>query len=188
MLNDAITDLLAGWNAEDGSSREALASLLYDELRSIAAVALANEKPGHVLQPTALVNEAFLKLVNTDRITWQNRGHFLAVATTIMRQLLVDEARKRNSAKRDWGRQVTFTGNLAETPGPNFDLLVLDESMTRLRLLRPELCQLVDLRFFGGLTLAECATATGVSRATINRQWRTARAWLTKDLAGEILD
>ena len=157
--------------------------LLYDEMRAIAGHALRNEKQGHVLQPTALVHEAFLKLVDTNRIEWKDRGHFLAVATTIMRQILVDAARRAQAGKRDWGRQVTFTGGLLGSGDPDYDLLALDDAMNKLRTLRPELCQLVDLRFFGGLTLDECVDVMGESRTTVKRRWRTARAWLAKDLA-----
>lgn len=181
-LQQDVTDLLASWNAGDDEARKALMNLLYAQLRQIAGRALRNERHDSQLQPTLLVNEAYLKLLDTNRIDWRDRGHFLAVATRIMREILVDEARRNGAKKRDWGRRVTFTGGLMGSGDLSVDLLALNDAMERLEHMRPDLCRVVELRFFSGLTIEETAQATGVSDATINRHWRAARAWLAQDL------
>ena len=178
-----ITQLLSHWNSGDEGARQQLMTLLYDDLRAIAARALRNEKQQPNLQPTLLVNEAYLKLSETNRITWADRGHFLAVAARIMREVLVDEARKRGARKRDWGRRVTFSINLLGTGDPLVDLLELDEAMGQLEEIRPDLARVVELRFFCDLTIDEAAAALDCSAATVNRQWRTARAWLAQALS-----
>lgn len=186
MLSDSdqdITQLLAHWNSGDADARQRLMDLLYKELRVIASRALQNEKQQPHLQPTLLVNEAYLKLSETNRIEWANRAHFLAVAAKIMREVLVDEARKRGAKKRDWGRRVTFSVNLLGTGDPLVDLLELDDAMQKLETIRPDLARVVELRFFCDLTIAETAAAMDTSSATVNRQWRTARAWLAQALS-----
>lgn len=184
-LQQGVTELLVRWNTGDPEARKALMDLLYSQLRLIAKRALKNERAGPILQPTLLVNEAYLKLVDTNRIDWRDRGHFLAVATRIMREILVDEARRSGAKKRDWGRRVTFTGGLMGSGDLSVDVLALNDALEQLDEMRPDLCQVVELRFFSGLTIEETAQATGLSDATVNRQWRAARAWLAQAL-GEV--
>lgn len=164
-----------------------LTELLYLELRRIAAGYLRAEDVGHTLQPTALVHEAFLRL-STQHVQWQDRTHFLAMAATTMRRILVDHARRRSAVRRDGGILVTLDDS-AENPTEGesaVNLLALDDALDRLAGLDPRTARVVELRFFGGLNVDECASALGISAASVKRDWSFARAWLGRELSGEL--
>jgi RNA polymerase sigma-70 factor (ECF subfamily) len=178
-----ITELLLAWRGGDEDALASLTPLVHDELRRLARACMARERPGHVLQATELVNEAYLRLTDSSRVQWQNRAHFLAVAAQLMRRVLVDVARDRQSRKRgrDW-RQVTLDEALIVGDGPNVDLIALDEALGRLGALDARKAQVVELRFFGGLSLADAAEVLGVSIDTVGRDWTAAKAWLLREL------
>jgi RNA polymerase sigma factor (TIGR02999 family) len=173
-----VTTLLHAWRDGDAAARDEVIPLVYQELRRRAAAHLRHERPGRTLQPTALVHEAYLRLVRQDHADWQNRAQFFAVASQMMRRILVDRARRRKMAKRSgrWAR-VTLDDRPA-TDEAGVDVLDLDRALTRLATLDPRKTQIAELRFFGGLSLAETGTALGLSVATVEREWQTARAWL----------
>jgi RNA polymerase sigma-70 factor, ECF subfamily len=159
--------------------------LVYDELRRIARRCLAGEKGGRSLQPTALVHEAYLKLAGEKHRPWQNNAHFRAIAASSMREILVDRARARGAAKRGGSRvRVTLTDAVAAS-GPPVDLLALDQALTRLGALDPRQARIVELRYFGGLTVEECAQSLDVSPATVKREWSMARAWLKGEMKSD---
>ena len=158
-----------------------LMPLVYDELRRIAAGYIRRERPGQTLQATALVNEAFVRLASERPRPFANRQHFVAIAALSMRQILVQRARARNAAKRGGAPdRVTLDENLVSAEPPGVDVLALDEALTRLAALDPGQARIVELRYFGGLTVEETADAVGVSPATVKRQWAMARAWLKR--------
>jgi RNA polymerase sigma factor (TIGR02999 family) len=179
-----VTGLLLQWRQGDAAALEHLVPLVYDELRRIARAYLRGERAGHTLQATALVHEAYLRLVNLDRMTLADRAHFLAVAARLMRQILVDHARKRNAGKR--GGDVTMVGLADEAfpaKSPGVDVLALDEALDEMASFAPRQRDLVELKFFGGLTIDEAAQALGISAATVEREWATAKAWLYQRLS-----
>jgi RNA polymerase sigma factor (TIGR02999 family) len=163
-----------------------LMPLVYDELRRLAAGYLRRERPGQTLQPTALVNEAFVRLSQERGKPFQNRTHFLAIAALSMRQILVQRARARHAEKRGGGAErITLDESIARAPQPSeagVDVLALDEALTRLAALDPQQANIVELRYFGGLTIEEAAEALEISPATVKRQWTLARAWLQREL------
>ncbi len=168
-----------------GDAAASLFSLVYDELHRLAAAALRNERRDHTLQPTALVHEAYLRLAGEPDGRWESRAHFLAVAAQAMRRILVDHARGRNALKRGSGwRAEPIDGlDLPTLPGDEpIDLLALDEALARLAALDPRQAQVVELRFFGGLTVEETAAVTGLSDRTVKREWQMARAWLRREM------
>ena len=170
----------------DDRPADALLPIVYDELRRRAAAYLRRERPGQTLQPTALVHEAYLRLLKDQPGRWQNRAHFCAIAAHAMRQILIERARARGALKRG-GAQPRVTldeGAIAGAEPPSIDLLALDDALTRLEALDPEQARLVELRFFGGLTVEETAEAMNISPATVKRHWTLARAWLARELAG----
>ena len=174
-----ITQLLHDWRAGDASALERLTPLVYDDLRRIARRHLAGERPGSTLQPTALVHEAWLRLARHERVAWQDRAHFLAVGALTIRRLLVEQARRRKAQKRGGGAvTVTLSAAAGEPAGPELDLIALDDALTRLGELSPRQARVVELRFFGGLTVQETARVVGVSPATVKLDWQMARAWL----------
>jgi len=174
-----VTNLLARWRGGDAAAREALVPLVYDELRRIARRCLAGQKTNHTLQPTALVHEAYLRLAGHDSVSWQNRAHFFAVATQMMRQILVDHARRRAAAKRGGGAvTVALDEEVASKSSVVLDLIALDDAMRQLAELDPRQSQIVELRFFGGLSIEETAHVVDISPATAKREWATARLWL----------
>jgi RNA polymerase sigma factor (TIGR02999 family) len=179
-----ITELLQAWSDGDPDALNRLVPLVYAELRSRAAAALRRERRGHTLQPTALVHEAYLRLVDQRRMVWRNRAQFLGVAAEMMRRILVDRARARRSAKRSgrWSR-VTLDPAMAVTPPVDFDVLDLDAALSRLAAFDARKSRIAELRFFGGLTLQEAGEVLGVSLATVERDWQVARAWLFDALA-----
>jgi RNA polymerase sigma-70 factor, ECF subfamily len=179
-----VTALLHAWNDGDTGARDRLMTLLYRELRRRAAAHLRRERPDHTLQPTALVNEAYLRRVD-QRAPWHNRGQFFGVASQIMRRILVDRARARRMGKRSgqWAR-VTLDDAQVVTPPVDVDVLDLDAALTQLAAFDPRKSQIAELRFFAGLSLEETGKALGVSLATVERDWQAARAWLFKMLSG----
>jgi RNA polymerase sigma factor (TIGR02999 family) len=178
------TGLLTGWCAGDRAALDRLLPLVYGELRQIAARHLERERPDHTLQPTALVHEAYFRLIDQRRVDWRNRAQFLGIAAEMMRRILVNHARERAAQKRGGGFQrVTLTEALNQ-PGPEVDIQGLDDSLRRLGELDPRKAQIVELRFFGGLTNDEAAEVLSVSPATAERDWKFARAWLFAALAG----
>lgn len=177
-----LDDLTGG----DARAADRLMPLVYDELRSLAARQLRREPANHTLQPTAIVNEAYLRMVDQTRVDWKNRAHFLAVAAMAVRRVLLDHARKRKSAKRgDNWRRVTLQEVSAGEPAAQLDLLALDDALCKLEQLNERQCRVVQLRFFGGLTNEEIALVLGVSRSTVVDDWTVAKAWLLCELKGE---
>ncbi len=166
-------------------SVDTLLPLVYQELRRLAASYLRRERPGQTLQPTALVHEAYLRLLKDNPERWQNRAHFCAIAAHSMRQILIERARARGALKRGGLRpRVTLDEGLLGGPERSIDLVALDEALERLAAFDPEQARLVELRFFGGLTVEETADAMGSSPATVKRHWAVARAWLARELEG----
>jgi RNA polymerase sigma factor (TIGR02999 family) len=179
-----VTRLLLQWSSGQEQALERLVPQIHGELRKLAASYLRKERPDHTLQPTALVNEAFLKLIDQRSVKWQNRAHFFGIAAQAMRRILVDHARARLAGKRggDMHKVPLDAGNLVG-PAVDIDLLALDEALTRLAALDPQQSRIVELRFFGGLTMEETAEVMRISPATIGREWRIAKAWLSAELA-----
>jgi RNA polymerase sigma factor (TIGR02999 family) len=178
-----VTRLLVAWSNGDAAALGELVPAVYDELRGIAARQMRAERRGHTLAPTALVHEAYVRLVDQQRVQWQNRAQFFAVAAEVMRRVLVDHARARQAAKRGGGAQrVTLIDDLPEPDNNGIDVLLLDGALTRLCARYPEQGRLVELRFFGGLTIEETAEVLGSSAATVKRQWDVAKAWLVRDM------
>ena len=181
-----MTALLQAWSAGDTAARDRVMDVVYQELRRRAAAQLRRERRGQTLQPTALVHEAYLRLVDQRRIAWQNRAQFFGVACQMMRRILVDRARAHRMAKRSghWAR-VTLDEAFRATPPVDVDVLDLDTALTRLATFDPRKSQLAELRFFGGLSLEDAGKTLGISLATAERDWQAARAWLFKELRGE---
>ena len=181
-----VTRLLRAWSAGDAAALEKLLPLVYDELRRRAGAYLRQERPGHTLQPTALVHEAYLKLVGGSSIDWKDRAHFFGVAARAMRQVLVDHARARQTAKRGEGQvrvELDAAGAVA-APARSLDLLDLDRALSRLAALDERQSRLVELRLFAGLTIEESAEVLQISHATVSREWKHAEAWLQREIAG----
>lgn len=181
-----ITHLLKEWSDGDQQALDELTPLVYEELRQQAARYLRKERPNHSLQATALINEAFLRLIDVTDVQWQNRAHFFAIAAKLMRRILVDHARRRDAEKRG-GPQVCLTldEGLAWASEPDVDLLAIDEALDKLAIIDEQQARVVELRFFSGLTVEETATALGISPKTVKRDWAVARAWLKREIGGE---
>jgi RNA polymerase sigma-70 factor (ECF subfamily) len=180
-----FSQLLAGWSDRDAAAREALIAHIYSELHRLAHHYMRSERPGHTLQTTALVNEAYLRLVDVDRIEWRDRAHFFAMAATTMRRVLVDHARAHASEKRGGGMTIGSLAADVPAPAPDVDVLALDEALARLALVDPQQAQVVELRYFAGLTIEEVAPVLGVSTGTVKREWSVAKAWLYRELRPE---
>ncbi len=186
MLADSPQDLTQILNAistgEEGSA-DAILPLVYDELRAIAVGHLRQERLGHTLQATALVHETYVRLVDQRRVHWTGRAHFLAIAASMMRRILVNHAKARLCEKRGGGAaRMELTIDTPLLPEKSLDLLALDEAMCRLANLDPQQCRIVELRFFGGLTAIETAQVVGVSERTVHREWTSAKAWLRGEI------
>jgi RNA polymerase sigma factor (TIGR02999 family) len=179
-----VTALLRDWSGGDREALERLMPLVYQELRRLAASYLRVERPDHTLQPTALVHEAYLRLVDQRGVSWQNRAHFFGIAAQMMRRILVDHARRRQAAKRDATalRLPAMRAEGEEASARDPELLALDQALCGLESLDARQARIVELRFFGGLTVEETAEVAGVSSATVKREWRTARAWLAREI------
>jgi RNA polymerase sigma factor (TIGR02999 family) len=181
-----ITQLLLKWSDGDQAALDQLMPLVYDELRQLARSYLRRRGNRHSMQPTALVNEAYLRLVNQREVDWRNRAQFFGLAAKLMRDLLVDHVRERRAAKRGGGKynlSLTYADQTERRPQSEIDLIALDEALDRLSALSERQGRIVELRFFGGLTIPETAAALGISHATIEREWSAARAWLYSELS-----
>jgi len=179
-----VTRLLIAWNEGDRAAVERLMPLVYAELRGIAERQFRRERAGHTLQPTAVVHEAYFRLVDQTRVTWKNRGHFYAIAAQAMRRILIDHARSRQAEKRG-GREERVTldvGIASPEPANDIDLLALDEALLRLKELDEPQARIVELRFFGGLSIEETAQVLETSASSVKREFRSARAWLFHEL------
>ena len=181
------TQLLVDWSKGDREALGELMPLVYGELHRLAAAYLRRERAGHTLQPTALVNEAYLRLIDQSRIQWQNRAHFVGVAAQMLRRVLVDHARAKRAAKRGGGAVVvSLDESLAAGTGQNLDLVALDDALSELARIDPQQSRIVELRFFAGVSIQETAESLGISAATVNRDWAVARAWLFRRLSGQV--
>jgi len=181
-----ITGMLLQWRAGDESALDQLMPLVYNELRRLARQCMRGERAGQTLQTTALVNEAYLRMVNSSRVQWHDRSHFFAVAAQLMRRVLVDEARKRQNQKRGGEfTRIELDEALTPTHQREFDLLVLDQALDRLARFSPRKSRVVELRFFGGLSINETGVVLGVSTDIVKREWRTAKLWLLHELSGD---
>ena len=180
-----VTQLLHKWQEGDPAALEVLLPIVYRELRRIADGYLRRESPGHTLQATALVNEAYMRLVKAQGLEWKNREQFFAISANLMRQILVDHARRTAAAKRGGGAVcVTLDDGLEPGGTSNADLLLLDAALTKLAEIDPFAARVVELRYFTGLTIEETARALGSSPMTVKREWATARLWLHREISG----
>jgi RNA polymerase sigma-70 factor (ECF subfamily) len=185
-LREDVTVVLEQMRKGDKGAADKLLPLVYDEFRALARHYLAQERANHTLQPTALVHEAYMKLVDQTRVDWQGRSHFFAVAAQAMRRILVDHARSRQRDKRGGGRaRVVLDEAVALSPQKDEDVLALDEALERLAMLDPRQAKVVELRFFGGLSVDEVAEALSVSKRTVEGDWTFARAWLSRELRND---
>jgi RNA polymerase sigma factor (TIGR02999 family) len=176
-----VTQLLASWHAGDDDGLRSVIPLMYDELRRRAHRYLRQERPGHTLQSTALVHEAYLRLEKQGVVRFQNRQHFLAIFAQLMRQVLIEYARAQHATKRDGGIRLSLNDAIGAKLR-DVDAVALDDALTELEKLNPEQCRIVVLRFMAGLTIEETAEAMGISPATVKRHWETARLWLHREL------
>jgi RNA polymerase sigma factor (TIGR02999 family) len=178
-----VTALLMAWRDGDEAALRQLTPLVYDELHRLAERCMRGEQADHTLQTTALVNEAYIRLVDSSRVRWQNRAHFFAIAAQLMRRILVDFARRRRFQKRGGHcLHITLADGLDVATNVNADLVAVDDALQELSRLDARKAQVVELRFFGGMTLEEAAEALKVSTDTVGRDWRAAKAWLTREL------
>ncbi len=176
---EQISRLLAGWEQGNVAALDELTPLIYDELHRIAHRYMRRERPGHTLQTSALINEAYVRLIDQREVHWQNRAHFFAIATKLMRRILVDQARRKRYAKRGGDAQkVSLDEGIAAPGGRATDLVALDDALKDLETVDERKSRIVDMRFFGGLSLEEIADALEISVPTVEREWRAARAWL----------
>ncbi len=178
-----VTVLLAKWKAGDEKALEALVPLVYDELRRVAHRYLRHERPDHTLQSTALVHEAYLRLLKQGTHEFENRAHFFAISAQLMRQILVEYARHGNAAKRDGGHMLTLDDNMGLIKTRGVDLVALDDALKALAALDARQSRIVELRFFGGLSTEETAAVLGISSATVKREWATAKVWLHHEIS-----
>ncbi len=178
-----ITQWLASCKGGDTQALESLLPIVYDELHRQAVRFFVRERAGHTLQPTALVNEVYLRLVNQDGAKWQNRAQFFGIAAQMMRRILVSHARGRQAAKRGGGEhRITLEEGVAIAPQRDANLLAVDEALKKLETMDPEKSRMVELRFFSGLSVQETAEVMGISPRTVDRQWQTAKAWLHREI------
>ena len=181
LRSQPVSALLSKWRSGDQEAFQVLLSLVYQELRRIAQYHLKQERPDHTLQSTALVHEAYLRLMKQDPAEFANRAHFMAVASRLMRQILVDHARGHRAAKRGGGLKLELTDAMSVQKPQNVDLIALDDALNGLARLDSQQSRIVELRFFGGLSIEETAEIIGISRTTVKREWATARAWLRRE-------
>ena len=179
-----VSTLLRAWSDGDQSALDKLAPIVYDELRRLAGHYLSRERTGHSLQATALVNEAYLRLVDYKRMRWENRAHFFAVSAQLMRRILVDHARRHNLKRGGGVQHIALEDTAVVGGGRAENLVVLDDAMQALARIDPRKAQVVELRFFGGLSVEETAEVLKVSPVTVMRDWNTARAWLLREMGG----
>lgn len=182
--SDQISDLLRHWGTGDRAVVETLLPVIYNELRRLAHAQLRQQRPNHTLQTTALVNEAYLRLAELKKLSIENRAHFLGIAAQLMRWILVDYEKKRRAARRGGGyTRLSFDDSLPASRGTDADLLALDEALSRLAALDEQQSQIVELRYFGGLSVEETSEFLGVSPTTVKRSWASARAWLLREMS-----
>ena len=182
-----VTQLLMGWSKGDNEALDKLVPLVYEELRRQAARYLRHERVGHTLQTTALIHEAYLRLVDQKNVHWQNRAHFFGIAAQMMRRILVDHARTKKRAKRGGSDiRVSISEATLKTPGQDLDIVALDEALERLAEIDQQQSRIVELRFFSGLTVAETAEVLSISTATVKRDWSMAKAWLHREISGAV--
>jgi RNA polymerase sigma-70 factor (ECF subfamily) len=179
-----VSTLLRAWSDGDQSALERLTPVVYDELHRLARRYMKGERSGHSLQTTALVNEAYMRLVDYERMRWQNRAHFFAVSAQLMRRILVEHARRHNLKRGGGVRHVSLDEASMVDGDPDADLVALDDAMNGLARIDPRKVQVVEMRFFGGLSVEETAEVLKVSPVTVKRDWRAARAWLYRELTG----
>ena len=178
-----VTALLRAWSGGDEEALPALLPLVEAELRRLARAYMARERMGHTLQATALVNEAFLRLIDARQVAWQDRAHFLGISARLMRRVLVDHARTRGARKRgDGDYKVPLEDDMAVSPAPDVDLVDLDRALDALSLVDERKCRVIEMRFFGGMTVEETAEVLHVSTDTVKRDWRLAKLWLLREL------
>lgn len=183
-LSSPVTELLIRWRGGDRNALDALIPLVYEELRRLAQHYLQQERSDHTLQSTALVHEAYVRLVRQDLPQWQNRAHFFGVAAQLMRQILVDHARHRQAAKRGGDAcRVTLDEGLLQARETEIDVILLDDALKGLAALDPQQSRIVELRFFAGLTIDDTSEVMGISPATVSRDWTSARAWLYREIS-----
>jgi len=182
-----ITELLVGYGRGDKEAIDQLMPIVYDELRRQAARYLRREQPGHTLQTTALIHEAYIRLVDQRNVQWQNRAHFFGIAAQLMRRILVDHARTKKRVKRGGSDvRVSLDDATVAVKGQDLDVVALDEALERLAKIDEQQSRVVELRFFSGLTVEETAAVMRISAATVKRDWSMAKAWLHRELSGEI--
>jgi RNA polymerase sigma factor (TIGR02999 family) len=180
-----LTQLLMDWRNGDKSALDEMTPVLYDELRKVARRLLSAERPDHTLQPTALVHEAYMRLINQRAVDWKNRAHFLGVAATMMRRILINHAKAYQAAKREgYAAAISLEDALGVFTNPQVDLIDLDHTLDKLTELDPQQGKVVELRYFGGLSIEETAEVLGISSATVKREWGTARLWLLQQMEG----
>jgi len=180
-----FTQLLVNWRNGDKAALDQMTPMLYEELRRLARHFLAAERSDHTLQPTALVHEAYLRLVDQHAVDWQNRAHFLGVAASMMRRILINHARAHQAAKREgFANAIALEDALGVFANPQIDLLELNRALQQLAEIDPQQGRVVELRYFGGLTIEETAEVMGISAATVKREWATARLWLLQKIEG----
>jgi RNA polymerase sigma factor (TIGR02999 family) len=181
-----VTQFLLAWNKGDQRALDNLIPIVYAELRRLAQYHMKLEAPGHTLQATALVNEAYLRLVDQTRVNWQNRAHFFGAAAQIIRRILVDHARSRHRLKRGGSAvKITLYDEILATEGVELDIVALDQSLTELAKLDQQQERIIELRFFAGLSIKDTAEALNISPATVKRDWATARAWLYREMTSK---
>jgi RNA polymerase sigma factor (TIGR02999 family) len=181
-----LTGLLQAWSSGDLQALEELAPRVHGELHRIASRYMARERPGHPLQTTALISEAYIRLIDLKDVHWQNRAHFFAVSAQLMRRILVDFARARDQVKHGDGRaEITLDEAFVIQPERSADIVLLDEALTRLSELDPRKARVIELRFFGGLSVAETALVLQLSERTVLREWNLAKAWLYREISAE---
>ncbi len=187
MLPQEFTQLLNNWRKGDKTALDQMTPVLYEELRRIARHFLAGERPDHTLQPTALVHEAYMRLVDQRSVDWKNRAHFLGVAASMMRRILINHARAQQAAKREgYTHAIALEDAFGVFTDPQIDLVELNTALQELTELDPQQGRVVELRYFGGLTIEETAEAMGISPATVKREWGTARLWLLRQIEGPV--
>jgi len=178
-----VTSLLIAWNQGDQSALDQLMAVVYDELRLLARGYLRRERSNHTLQSKDLVHEAYLRLIDQKRVTWQNRSHFFGIAAQMMRRILVNHAKARHSAKRGAAAiKLTLDEAVNFAERREVDLVALDDALGDLEVIDPQQCRIVELRFFGGLSIEETAEVLGISPATVNREWSVAKLWLHREI------
>jgi len=185
-VRNQVTEVLRAWNLGDDAALEDLVPLVYGELHRLARGYMSRERPGHILETTALINEAYLRLVDLQKVEWRNRDQFFAASAQVMRRILVDFARRRDAVKRGGeADRVTLSSRILGEPAPDVDMLALDELLTELAELDARKARVVELRFFAGLTVEETAALLDVSPETVMRDWKFAKAWLYSRLKSQ---